>query len=108
MQRQLPTKSCSKAKQWLAESVVLANTKAVTGVNHDNNKTCNKRFLDSCRTNALRVAISLGMLLGMSHGWVTAEALQTSAPPAINDLEIVKSDTSFGPFGSDSNKFFPY
>jgi hypothetical protein len=48
------------------------------------------------------------MLLGMSHGWVTAEAFQHQPNPAINLLETVKSNTQFEPFGSPKHQLFPY
>ncbi|QNJ01592.1 putative conserved secreted protein [Synechococcus sp. A15-62] len=56
----------------------------------------------------MRFALSLGMLLGMSHGWVTAEALQQQPMQGFDSIETVNSATQFNPFSSRSHQFFPY
>ena len=56
----------------------------------------------------LRFALSLGLLLGMSHGWVMAEANTSDQPTLLNPVQIVNSNTEWSPFGSDSYQDFPY
>ena len=74
----------------------------MTTENHENVDV----YLD---TNLLvRFALSLGMLLGMSHGWVTADALQQQPMQGLDSIETVNSATQFNPFSSRSHQFFPY
>ncbi|QNI43747.1 putative conserved secreted protein [Synechococcus sp. A15-28] len=56
----------------------------------------------------MRFAISLGMLLGMSHGWVTAEGRASTNSDLFEVLKTVKSTTTFSPFSSGQHQFFPY
>ena len=56
----------------------------------------------------LRLALSLGLLLGMSHGWVMAEANTSDQPTLLNPVQIVNSNTEWSPSGSDSYQGFPY
>ena len=76
IQRQLPMKSCSNANNGWRNYDGWTSTKALIGVNDDNGSGRKQRCSSCYRSRPLRFAISLGMLLGMSHGWVTAEALQ--------------------------------
>ncbi len=48
------------------------------------------------------------MLLGMSHGWVASETLNTGHFGLMNVVQTVNSDTGFAPFSSDSYTSFPY
>ena len=57
---------------------------------------------------AVRFAISLGMLLGMTHGWVMADTPDQPGSMFINSVITVKSDTNWSPFSSDSYNGFPY
>ena len=57
---------------------------------------------------AVRLAISLGMLLGMTHGWVMADTHDQSGNMFINSVNTVKSNTNWAPFGSDPYNGFPY
>jgi hypothetical protein len=116
IQRQVPTKSCSKAKQWFAEynNGLIAHdpnhwtTNLANGVNDDNGFDIHQRC-SSCYINCIvRFAICLGMLLGMSHGWVMAETRSASYSDEWNILKTVKSDTSLVPFSSGSYSSFPY
>ena len=56
----------------------------------------------------VRLAISLGMLLGMTHGWVMAGTPDQPGSMFINSVITVKSDTNWSPFSSDSYNGFPY
>ncbi|QNI93055.1 putative conserved secreted protein [Synechococcus sp. BOUM118] len=56
----------------------------------------------------MRFALSLGMLLGMSHGWVTAEGQANNNSGLLEVVRTVKSTTSFSPFSSGQHQFFPY
>jgi len=56
----------------------------------------------------VRLAICLGMFLGMSHGWVMAETRSTQYSSEWNILKTVNSDTSFIPNRSHSYPSFAY
>jgi hypothetical protein len=56
----------------------------------------------------VRFAISLGMLLGVSHGWVTSESRASNNPAAVETVRSVKSATHFSPFSSGQHQLFPY
>ena len=56
----------------------------------------------------VRLALSLGMLLGMTHGWVISEGRASQADAGLEFAKTVKSATIFSPFGSDGNQSFPY
>ena len=56
----------------------------------------------------VRFAISLGMLLGMTHGWVMADTHDQPGNMFINSVNTVKSDTNWSPFSSNSYNDFPY
>ena len=56
----------------------------------------------------VRLALSLGMLLGMTHGWVISEGRASQSDGSLEFVKTVKSATLFRPFGSDGNQSFPY
>jgi hypothetical protein len=56
----------------------------------------------------VRFALSLGMLLGLSHGWVVSESRASENTDGIGFVKTVKSATGFNPFGSNSHQSFPY
>ena len=80
----------------------------LNGVNDDNGAEQNHRcsfFIGFC---SVRFAISLGLLLGLSHGWVVSTPSPTGMLQTINPIRTVKSATTFTPFGSGSHQEFPY
>jgi hypothetical protein len=78
------------------------------GVNDDNTGPAKQRCSSCYRDKSLRFAISLGMLLGMGHGWAASEGLNKGSFALINVVQTVKSDTRFAPFSSDTHTVFPY
>lgn len=56
----------------------------------------------------MRFAISLGMLLGMTHGWVMAESPEPAGNAFINSAKAVYFDTNQPLFGSNSYSELPY
>jgi hypothetical protein len=84
------------------------STKPANGVNDDNDQSENQRCSPRYTFTAVRFALSLGMLLGMSHGWVTAEGQANNNSGLLEVVRTVKSTTSFSPFSSGQHQFFPY
>ncbi|MAS27618.1 MAG: hypothetical protein CBD47_05560 [Synechococcus sp. TMED187] len=80
----------------------------MNGVNDDNKGTQNQRCSRCYKINVVRFALSLGMLLGISHGWVMSENLAQNKPSFLNTGQSVNSDTDFSPFSSGSHHFFSY
>ncbi|ABB36370.1 hypothetical protein Syncc9605_2645 [Synechococcus sp. CC9605] len=78
------------------------------GVNDDNGSPRKQGCLYGYKTQFVRFALSLGLLLGMSHGWVTAEGLQQQPVKGFDSIETVNSATQSNPFSSRSHQFFPY
>ncbi len=56
----------------------------------------------------MRFAISLGMLLGMSHGWLVSEGRASTSSDPLKIVQTVKSATEFSPFSTDPFPTFPY
>lgn len=56
----------------------------------------------------MRVALSLGMVLGMGHGWIVTEFPELAQTPWPEVIETVKTDTDFSAFGSGFSDSFPY
>ena len=56
-------------------------------------------------TSSVRLAISLGLLLGSLHGWYTSEANAHSGTPY--GIKNVNVPGAFASFGSDSLNAFP-
>jgi hypothetical protein len=104
----VPMKSCSKAKQWLADMLLRAINQALNGVNDDNEDAGDQRCSVCNNIASVRFAISLGMLLGMSHGWVTAESRARNESATFEIVRTVKSATGFSPFSSGEHQLFPY
>ena len=80
----------------------------LNGVNDDNAAEQNQRCSFRTRFCSVRFAISLGMLLGLSHGWVVSNPNPTGLLQTINPIRTVKSATTFTPFGSGPHQEFPY
>ena len=55
--------------------------------------------------SSMRLAISLGLLLGSLHGWYTSEANAHAGTPY--GLKNVNYPGAFASFGSDSLNTFP-
>ena len=56
----------------------------------------------------MRLAMSLGMLLGMTHGLIAVETPAMAGSWWSEVVETVNSDTDFSPFGSAGPQEFPY
>ena len=56
----------------------------------------------------MRFAMSLGMLLGMTHGWIVSEMPAFAQQDWADVVDTVKSDTDFSPFGSGHPDLFAY
>ena len=84
------------------------STRNLNGVNDDNPKAAKQRCSCCYKLRPLRYAISLGMLLGMGHGWVASETQNTEHFIPMNVVQTVKIDTGFAPFSSDAHTVFPY
>jgi hypothetical protein len=81
MQRQLPMKSCSKPKQWLAcgdEEVMRIGLVATAAAVHA--ESADHGF--SNRKLVMSYAIALGIALGTCHGWLVGDQRQLSATSA--------------------------
>ena len=85
-----------------------AINQALNGVNDDNEDAGDQRCSVCNNIASVRFAISLGMLLGMGHGWAVSEGLNKGSFALINVVQTVKSDARFAPFSSDTHTVFPY
>ena len=56
----------------------------------------------------MRFAMSLGMLLCMTHGWISADHTAMAQQNGFEAVETVKSDTDLFSFGSQLFGDFPY
>ena len=56
----------------------------------------------------MRFAMSLGMLLGMAHGWISSDHTPIAAQQELELINTVKSDTHFFPGRSQAFGYFPY
>lgn len=56
----------------------------------------------------MRFAMSLGMLLGIAHGWISSEQTPIATQHGVELINTVKSDTDFLPVRSQAFGYFPY